>query len=402
VRTSTTVRVVSITSVLLLLAGCASPTEDVEPREDLELTIGALLPQTGAYASLAPAQAAGIALAAQDVNQAELGITVSVETRDSGDAASPTVAEASVADLLKSKTTAIVGATSTDVSKAVAKTVTDAGVVMVSPQNSDPSFTGLKDDGLYFRTAPSDVLEGVTLGERIAEDGAESLGIVLFEDDYGTGLRDAVTSGFESAGGTVEVTEAFDATTTDLAPLIADVAEAKPDAVVLITGAQSVSIVPGLVAAGIAAKSLYFVDRNTLQYGADMPVPLEGATGTLAGPVLDPFFEKRLRELNPALTGFAYAPESYDAVVLLALASLSAGSTKGEAIASKLRAVSGGSDKGEKATDFASAAQIIVSGDPVDYDGYSGPIGFDKNGDPAEAIIGFYGYGADNRFTRLD
>jgi len=106
--------------------------------------------------------------------------------------------------------------------------------------------------------------------------------------------------------------------------------------------------------------------------------------------------------LNPALTTFAYAPESYDAVVLLALAALDAKSTKGTSIAASLRAVSGGSGKGEKATDFASAAQIVLSGDPVDYDGYSGAIGFDKNGDPAEAVIGFYRYGADNRFVRLE
>ncbi|CAN5133264.1 ABC transporter substrate-binding protein [soil metagenome] len=400
-RTSSTVRAVSLTTALLLLAGCA-PTAEQEPVKELELTIGALLPQTGAYAGLAPAQAAGIDLAVQDVNQAELGITVTVQTRDSGDASTPAVAEASVTDLVAGKVTAIVGATSTEVSQAVLTTATAAGVVMISPQNSDPSFTDAKDDGLYFRTAPSDVLEGVTLGERIAEDGAETLGIMLFDDDYGTEMRDAVRSGFESAGGTVEITQGFDATTADLMAPITSLANAKTDAVVLITGSQSTTIVPALVSLGVPVTSLYFVDRNTLQYGGDMLVPLEGATGTLSGPVLEPFFEKRLREFNPALTAFAYAPESYDAVVLLALAALAAGSTEGTAIAKELRGVSGGTGKGEKATDFASAAQIVLSGDPVDYDGYSGPIGFDKNGDPAQAVIGFYRYGADNRFIRLE
>ena len=390
-----------LATALLVLAGCTATT-DQKPAKQLELTVGALLPQTGAFASLAPAQAAGIALAAQDVNQAELGITVTVETRDSGDASTPAVAEASVTDLLAVKATAIVGATSTEVSQAVLKKATAAGVVMISPQNSDPSFTESKDDGLYFRTAPSDVLEGVTLGKRIANDGAKTLGIMLFDDDYGNEMRDAITSGFESEGGTVEITNRFDATTTDLVPPITSLAKAKTDAVVLITGSQSTTIVPGLVSLGVAVTDLYFVDRNTLQYGGDMPVPLDGATGTLSGPVLDPFFEKRLREFNPALTVFAYAPESYDAVVLLALAALDAKSTKGASIAASLRAVSGGSGNGEKATDFASAAQIVLSGDPVDYDGYSGPIGFDKSGDPSQAVIGFYRYGADNRFTRLD
>jgi len=402
VRTSSTLRAIGIAGVLLLLAGCTSTGEDEKQREPLALTIGALLPQTGAYAALAPAQAAGIELAAQDVNQAELGITVTVQTRDSGDASTPAVAATSMTDLLAAKATAVVGATSTEVSKTVLKTAVAAGVVMISPQNSDPAFTGIDDDGLYFRTSPSDALEGATLGKRIVADGAKRLGVVMLDDEYGSQLRSAVRSGFESAGGTVAATAKVAADTTDFAPTVAEIAQGKPDAVVLITGTQSTAIVPGLIAAGIPATSLYFVDRNTLQYGADMPVSLEGATGTLPGPTLDPFFEKRLREFNPALTSFAYAPEAYDAVVLLALGALAADSIKGDAIAAKLRGVSGGTGHGEKATDFASAAQIIISGDPVDYDGYSGPIRFDRNGDPAGAVIGFYRYGADNRFVRLD
>ena len=64
--------------------------------------------------------------------------------------------------------------------------------------------------------------------------------------------------------------------------------------------------------------------------------------------------------------------------------------------------VSGGSGDGEKATDFASAAQIILDGGVVDYDGNSGPITFDENGDPTEATIGIFEYGADNKFSRIN
>ncbi len=57
---------------------------------------------------------------------------------------------------------------------------------------------------------------------------------------------------------------------------------------------------------------------------------------------------------------------------------------------------------GEKATDFASAAQIILDGGVVDYDGFSGPITFDENGDPTEATIGIYEYAADNTYSRIN
>ena len=40
--------------------------------------------------------------------------------------------------------------------------------------------------------------------------------------------------------------------------------------------------------------------------------------------------------------------------------------------------------------------------DVADYDGYSGPITFDENGDPTEATIGIFQYGADNMYSRIN
>ena len=89
-------------------------------------------------------------------------------------------------------------------------------------------------------------------------------------------------------------------------------------------------------------------------------------------------------------------------MILLALAALEANSVDGADIAAKLQEVSGGSGEGEKATDFASAAQIILDGGTVDYDGNSGPITFDENGDPTEATIGIYQYDATNKYARIN
>src|SRR5690606_28818257 len=106
-------------------------------------------------------------------------------------------------------------------------------------------------------------------------------------------------------------------------------------------------------------------------------------------------------EGNSELTDFSYANESYDAVVLLALASLAANSTDPADIAGKLQEVSGGSGEGEKCDNYADCAEIILGGGVADYDGFSGPITFDENGDPTEATVGVFQYGADNNFTRI-
>jgi branched-chain amino acid transport system substrate-binding protein len=390
----------------LVLSGCSTTAETEPPveREDLTLKIGTILPQSGSLAFLGPPEEAGVALAVEEINAADLGITVEVEYRDSGDTTTDT-ATVSVTDLLSLDVSAIIGAASSGVSKTVIDQIVGAGVIQFSPANTSPDFTTYADDGLYWRTAPSDLLQGEVLGNTIAEDGAATLGMIVLNDAYGTGLAGALKATFEAAGGEVVAESLFNEGEANFAAQISEVTAANPDAIALITFDQAKSIVPALVGAGYPGSQLYFVDGNLADYSADFATDLiTGAKGTLPG--LDTAtlgdFTDRLLEIDPDLTDFSYAAESYDAVVLIALAALAANSTDGADIAAKLQEVSGGSGDGEKATDFASAAQIILDGGVVDYDGYSGPITFDENGDPTEATIGVFEYGSDNTYTRIN
>ncbi|HOT33742.1 MAG TPA: ABC transporter substrate-binding protein [Rhodoglobus sp.] len=390
----------------LVLSGCA-PAADTGsssgPREPLTLKIGTILPQSGTLAFLGPPEEAGVALAVKEINEADLGIQVEVEYRDSGDTTTDT-ATVSVTDLLSLDVSAIVGAASSGVSKTVIDQIVAAGVVQFSPANTSIDFTDYADDGLYWRTAPSDVLQGEVLGNQIAEDGVQNLGIIELNDSYGTGLTKKITETFEAAGGKVVASPLFNTGDTVFTTQISEVLAANPDAIALVTFDEAKIIVPALQGAGYTGP-LYFVDGNLADYSAVFAAgALDGDKGTLPG--LDTAklgdFTDRLLEVNPDLTDFSYAAESYDAVVLLALAALAANSTDGKAIASKLQEVSGGSGDGTKATDFASAAQIILDGGVVDYDGNSGPITFDENGDPTEATIGIFQYGPDNTYKRIN
>ena len=391
----------------LVLTGCAPAASDggssSGPREPLTLKIGTILPQSGTLAFLGPPEEAGVALAVKDINDADLGITVDVEYRDSGDTTTDT-ATVSVTDLLSLGVSAIVGAASSGVSKTVIDQIVAAGVVQFSPANTSIDFTDYADDGLYWRTAPSDVLQGEVLGNLIAEDGVQNLGIIELNDSYGTGLTKKITETFEAAGGKVVASPLFNTGDTTFTTQISEVLAANPDAIALVTFDEAKVIVPALRGAGYAGP-LYFVDGNLADYSKDFAAgTLTGSQGTLPG--LDTSklgdFTDRLLEVDPSLTEFSYSAESYDAVVLIALAALAANSTKGADIASKLQEVSGGSGDGKKATDFASAAQIILDGGVVDYDGYSGPITFDENGDPTEATIGIYKYLDDNTYERTN
>lgn len=394
-------------AVLLALTGCTpaavSPTTAPTERKALDLSIGTLLPETGSLAGFGPATEAAAELAAGDVNNAKAGITVTVTNADSGDATTDT-SVTSATTLLDAGVSVVVGAISDNVSRKVLDQIVTAGGVQISPGNTSTDFTRADDSDLYWRTAPSCVLEGDAMGKQIAADGAKTLGIIYQTGYCEPGLPEALSAAFERAGGKVAVEEPYAAGATDLTAQVAAVAAEKPDAVVIV-GGSGVSAVPPLTAAKYDGKSLYFVGLTIGDHSADIA---SGAiTGSIASmPGLDistlDDFTDRLLDINPAITDFSYAAETYDAVVLASLAALAAESTKGADIAAKLQEVSGGADKATVATDFAAAAKVILGGGAVDYDGPSGAITFDAKGDPQGAVIGLYRYGADNKFSRID
>ena len=396
----------------LVLAGCSGGGSGGEstgapaPTEDLTLSIGTVLPQTGSLAFLGPPEEAGVGLAVAEINEAAKGVTVDVEYGDSGDADNKAF-ETTVPRLQDAGVSAMIGAAASGVSKLFLDSNVSAGIITFSPANTSPDFTTWDDDNLYWRTAPSDLLQGEVLGNLVAEDGHQNIGIIYQNDAYGTGLYNVVKETFESTGGSVVAEASYNDGDSSFDAQVQTVLAANPDAVVLITFDQFTTIAPLLVNGGISAENFYLVDGNLSNYGTDVSVPLEGAKGTLPGPKLADDFQERLNEQwvsdgNSDLEDFSYAAESYDAVVLLALASLAAGSTDAADIAAKLQEVSGGSGDGEKCDSFAACADIINGGGTADYDGYSGPVTFDENGDPTEATIGIFQYGADNMYERIN
>lgn len=395
----------------LVLSGCAAggtPEETPTAVEDYTLKIGTLLPQTGNLAFLGPPEEAGVGLAAAEINEAaaDTGLTVEVTYGDSGNTDNKAY-ETEAPRILAEGVSAVIGAASSGTSLQFIDQVIGEGVIQFSPANTSDAFTTYDDNGLYFRTAPSDVLQGEVLGNLIAEDGNQTLGMIVLNDSYGTGLAKYVTEAFEAAGGEVVAAPTYNTGDTNFNAQISEVLAAAPDAIALITFEEVTTILPSLFGQ-FPADKLYFVDGNLANFGDEFPAgSLTGAKGTFPGTNVDSLgdFTTRLTEYwesegNEPLTEFTYGAESYDAVILLALASLKAGgSTVGSEIAAELQEVSGGSGEGEKCTTYADCAAIILGGGTADYDGISGPITFDEVGDPTEATIGIYQYGEDNTYA---
>ncbi len=102
----------------------------------------------------------------------------------------------------------------------------------------------------------------------------------------------------------------------------------------------------------------------------------------VAGEIQD--FRDRLLEVDSELIDFSYSAESYDAVIVTVLAALVAGSDDGIAVAAEINGVTSG---GEKCTTFADCAALAEAGTDFDYDGVSGPLEFQDEGEPTQASI---------------
>lgn len=382
-----------------VLTGCSATTTaggcELGPEQsgDLVLKLGTALPQTGNLAFLGPPEEAGTALAIDEVNAAGKGITIDVTWGDSGDTDNKAY-DTEIPRLLNAGVQAILGAASSGTSLQFIDRVIAECVIQFSPANTSAALTDYEDKGLYFRTAPSDVLQGEVLGNLIAEDGHQNISMIVLNDSYGTGLAGFTQTAFEAAGGTVLAQPTYNTGDTNFTSQINEALAGDPDAIVLITFDEAKTIIPALVSQ-FPGKDLYFVDGNLTNYSEDFaPGTLEGAKGTYPGVNESKIgdFVKKMDENwqargNEALQLNAYGPESYDAVILLALAALEAKSTQGANMSVTLQEVSGGSGNGTKCTSFAECADIIISGGTADYDGPSGAVTFNEKGDPTDGNI---------------
>lgn len=233
---------------------------------DGTLTIGSILPQTGSLAFLGPPEFAAFDLAIKDINASGgvLGKPVVGIKGDSGDATTDTASK-TVDSQLSQNVDAIIGAASSGVSLTVIDKITGAGVVQFSPANTSKTLSTYDDKGLYFRTAPSDIVQGAVLASVIQDDGVDTVGIIARNDSYGTGLTEDLTKNLEANGIKVVVTKVYDEkagpSDTDIDALKA----AAPAGVAVIGFDESSKILATMIEKGIGPKDIkvYGVDGNT-------------------------------------------------------------------------------------------------------------------------------------------
>lgn len=245
----------------------AQPDAAAGPKADGVLKLGTVLPVTGNLAFLGPPEVAGVKLAVEEVNAAGgvLDKPVELLEGDSGDKTNGAY-NTTVDKALAANVDALIGAASSGVTLSFLDRAVAAGVIVFSPANTSKELSNYADKGLYYRLAPSDVLQGQVLADLVSADGYTEVAVLNLQDPYGTGLAEDFTAAFEATGGTVvpDGPIAYKQDATNFDAEVQKVVDANPDALVLIGFEESAKILKGLIAEGKGPSDLptYGVDGN--------------------------------------------------------------------------------------------------------------------------------------------
>ncbi len=376
----------------------AAPTCTGE--SDGVLNIATVLPETGNLAFLGPPEFAGVELAVQEVNEAGgvLDADVTLDQGDSGDT-STDIANQTVDRQLAAGADAFIGAASSGVSFTFIDKLVENCKIHFSPANTSPDFTDYEEDDLYFRTAPSDVLQGRVLADLMIEEGVTTASFMALQDPYGEGLLKYSTEPFADQGGEIVEQFTYDPQAAEFSAEVDKVVSGDPEALVIIGFEETAKILTSLFEAGFtpeSGKKIFLVDGNVGNaLGEQLPVgSMEGVRGTLPAAEITSDFQARLLAVDPELIDFSYGPEAYDAVIITALAAQIAGTDDPAAVAAQINGVT---RDGEKCETFADCKALVDAGTDIDYDGPSGPQTFGPEGEPTEASFKILSYDAENK-----
>ncbi len=367
-------------------------TPVVTPTVGGPLKIGLLGPLTGALAPFGPDYINTANLALEHINAAGgvLGQDIELVVGDTGTAPEQGVAEARrLVDI--AGVHAIVGAAASGVTLPIAESVTIPNkVLQISNCSTSPALTDVEDDDYLFRTTISDAAQGVVLANLVDELGFTSVCTMYVNNAYGQGLSEQFAETFEELGGTVTAQVSHTAeTATTYASELNQCVEGGPEALLALsypTGQADVYLKEALEGAIIdqfvfcdGTKSDVLFSTLGWEHFDGMQGTAPGALETEYGTVFDDAFEGKY--------GYIYQTpfnrETYDAIVAIALAAETAGSTDPTAIRDALRDVANapGQVVGPGAEGVAAALEAVRAGTDVDYDGAAGSIEFDENGD---------------------
>jgi branched-chain amino acid transport system substrate-binding protein len=345
-----------------------------------EVKIGIILGFTGPIESLTPQMADGAELAMKEVSDSGLlldGATVTSVRADSTciDAGAATAAAERL--VTSDKVDGIMGADCSGVTGAILNNVAVAnGVVMISPSATSPglSHNNNEDNGLFFRTSPSDARQGVVITEILQDQGIKEVAVTYTNNDYGKGLADSFQAAFEAAGGKVTINAAHEDGKADYSAEVGALASAGGERLVVAGYVDQGG--SGIVRAALdsgAFDTFHFPDGMiSAKLLENFGTEIDGSSGAHPSP------SEELASAYADLVAGAFdstspfTPESYDAAALILLAMQAAGSKDSNDYKNKVMDVANAPGEKIAVGELAKGLQILKDGGEIDYVGATG------------------------------
>jgi len=343
-----------------------------------DIKIGVILGFTGPIESITPAMAAGAELAMKEVSDSGALLGGSTVTSVRGDstcidsAAATAVAERQIT---ADKVNAIVGGDCSGVTGAILQNVARPnGIVMVSPSATSPALSTAEDDGLFFRTAPSDARQGQVVADILGERGIKSVAITYTNNDYGKGLADSIQAAFEAAGGSVTINTSHEDGKADYSAEVGALASAGGE--VLVVAGYLDQGGKGIIEASLDTGAFDVFELPDGMIGDSLIAAIgDGLNGSFGQhPGTDSAGAGLYSDMAKA-AGFdgtsPFSPESYDAAALIMLAMQAAGSSASADLKGHLLEVANAPGEKIFPGELAKGLKIIADGGDVDYVGAS-------------------------------
>ncbi|EAQ03456.1 branched-chain amino acid ABC transporter, periplasmic substrate-binding protein [Pseudooceanicola batsensis HTCC2597] len=362
----------------LLLAGAAlaamTAAAQAESHMD-EVKLGVILGFTGPIESLTPSMAAGAELAMSEVTESGqlLGGAKVTPVRADSTCVDAGAATAAAERLITSEgVKGIMGADCSGVTGAVLSNVAvPNGMVMISPSATSPGLSETEDNGLFFRTAPSDARQGVVMTEILMDQDVDSVAVTYTNNDYGKGLADTFQQAFEEAGGEVTISAAHEDGKADYSAEVGALASAGGDLLVIIGYVDQGG--SGIMRAALDSGAFYRFDLSDGMVGAALEEnfgdEIDGSIAQIAGtdsPGADRFAEVVGDAFD--VSG-PYTGESYDAAALIMLAMQAAGSVEPGDYKSKVEEVANAPGEKIYPGELGKALELLAAGTDIDYVG---------------------------------
>ena len=345
-----------------------------------EVKIGVFLGFTGPIESLVAEMGPAAELAIAEANDAGnflggssvmaiRGDTTCVDAGAATAAAERLITSDGVSGLVGGDCSGVTGAALTNVA-------VPNGMVMISPSATSPglSHQNNEDNGLFFRTAPSDARQGVVMTEVLIDQGITEVAVTYTNNDYGKGLADAFQSAYEDAGGTVTINAAHEDGKADYSAEVGALAAAGGDRLVVAGYVDQGG--SGIVRAALdsgAFDTFHFPDGmigDALQ--ANFGDEIDGSSGQHPSPSdelaaqFTALVDGKFNATSP------FAPESYDAAALILLAMQAAGSSDPADYAGKVFDVANAPGEEIGVGELSKAFDILAGGGDINYVGASG------------------------------